>query len=164
MNGGHEGDRYLSTHGYYVHRLIVVAFLGPIPKGNQVNHKNGRKRCNYLTNLELVTHSENIQHAFKSGAHDSWTLSNFEIERRAVINDMRKTNNYWAVYDENLKYIRSYPSQEDASKSIGVSRQTANNSFRLGRLILGQLYICMPSQYKQLNENVANRAIGEVCN
>lgn len=50
-----------------VHRLVVEAFIGPIPKGKEVNHKNGVKTDNRLCNLEVVTPKENIHHAHASG-------------------------------------------------------------------------------------------------
>lgn len=46
--------------GFLVHRLVVTSFIGPIPKGMEVNHINEDKRDNRLENLELVTHKENI--------------------------------------------------------------------------------------------------------
>lgn len=47
----------------FVHRLVFEAFKGPIPKGLEINHKNGIKHDNRLENLELVTKSENLKHA-----------------------------------------------------------------------------------------------------
>lgn len=46
-----------------IHRLVVTAFLGPIPAKMWVNHKNGIKGDNRLENLEVVTPSENHCHA-----------------------------------------------------------------------------------------------------
>lgn len=51
----------------YVHRLIAQTFLGDIPKGHNVNHKDGNKSNNSLSNLEIVTFSENQKHAYKLG-------------------------------------------------------------------------------------------------
>lgn len=44
------------------HRLVAETFLGPIPKGKEVNHKNLDKHCNSVDNLEYVTRKQNILH------------------------------------------------------------------------------------------------------
>lgn len=51
----------------YVHFLVSDAFLGPKPLGLTVNHKNGVKTDNVLGNLEYVTYSENVKHAYRLG-------------------------------------------------------------------------------------------------
>lgn len=55
----------IKTHVYdrLVHRLVAEAFIGPCPKGKEVNHKNGNRRDNRVENLEYVTHRENLLHA-----------------------------------------------------------------------------------------------------
>ena len=49
----------------YAHRLVWVYHNGPIPRGLEVNHIDGNKSNNRLSNLEVVTRSENQQHAMK---------------------------------------------------------------------------------------------------
>ena len=44
---------------YNLHRMVWTMFRGPIPYGLQIDHKDGDKSNNDLTNLELVTHQEN---------------------------------------------------------------------------------------------------------
>lgn len=50
-----------------VHRLVAAAFIGPLPDGLQVNHMNGDRFDNRAANLEYVTGSENMQHAYATG-------------------------------------------------------------------------------------------------
>lgn len=72
-------DKFLkptkSTNGYLMlgsqlgslHRLLVETFISKIPKNMVVNHKDGNKENNDLSNLEIVTYSENTIHAYKTG-------------------------------------------------------------------------------------------------
>lgn len=59
----HKGARFYGT----VHSLVAIAFLGPRPENMQINHKDGNKRNNALTNLEYLSPSENKLHALDLG-------------------------------------------------------------------------------------------------
>ena len=46
-----------------VHRMIWEAFNGQIEGRLEINHKDLDRSNNMLTNLELITHQENLKHA-----------------------------------------------------------------------------------------------------
>ena len=46
-----------------VHRVVWEAFNGPIQGRLEINHKDLNRANNHLSNLELATHQQNIQHA-----------------------------------------------------------------------------------------------------
>lgn len=47
-----------------IHRMVVEAFIGPIPDTLHVNHRNGAKDDNRAENLEIVTRSQNMIHRY----------------------------------------------------------------------------------------------------
>lgn len=52
---------------FYLHRIVADAFI-PNPEGNkEVNHIDGNKHNNKVSNLEWVSHSENGKHAYRIG-------------------------------------------------------------------------------------------------
>ena len=52
---------------YFIHRLVLIAFKGYDKQRIFVNHINGKKQDNRLENLEWVTSSENMKHAYRIG-------------------------------------------------------------------------------------------------
>lgn len=48
---------------YRMHRLIAEAFLGPVPDGMEINHKNGTRDDNRIENLEIVDRAQNMIHS-----------------------------------------------------------------------------------------------------
>ena len=50
-----------------ISRLVAVAFLPNHENKPQVNHRNGNRGQNWVTNLEWATAAENTQHAVDTG-------------------------------------------------------------------------------------------------
>ena len=60
-------DKKKSLH--YVHRLVLVTFVGPPPIGMEGCHGNGNALDNRLKNLRWDTRSGNVRDMIKHGTH-----------------------------------------------------------------------------------------------
>ena len=58
-----NGKSYRKT----VHRIVAKSFIPNPENKEQVNHIDGNKQNNNISNLEWNTRSENMQHAYKTG-------------------------------------------------------------------------------------------------
>lgn len=116
-----EGKRHYKR----VHRLLYEAFYGKIPEDLFINHIDGKKDNNELSNLELVTNSENIKHFHKYNSQRKYNISvynksdnsflgNFttmkslcdelNLNRKTVtsiVNGIKSTNNYPYIFVNN---------------------------------------------------------------
>ena len=48
-----------------IHRVVIENFLGNIPNGMEIDHKDGNRTNNNLSNLRMVTRSENMLAMYK---------------------------------------------------------------------------------------------------
>lgn len=98
-----------------VHRLVYLAFNGPIPAGMTVNHKDTNKSNNTPDNLELMTNAENVKHGFANGCYG---------KRLGTKNNMAK------LTEDAARDIKtSYPaiSVRDLCKKYGVTKHAIYN-------------------------------------
>ena len=101
---GYEKVQLLSTdnkrHRYSIHRLILENFNPVIGmECLQVNHIDGNKRNNALSNLEWVTCIENIHHAMEHNLRS-------EINGGAKLTPQQVIEIYYRV-NQNLETVRS---------------------------------------------------------
>ena len=60
-------NKYGKTYTRFIHRLMALAFIPHPLQKKYINHRNGMKTDNHLENLEWVTMSENMLHAYQIG-------------------------------------------------------------------------------------------------
>lgn len=65
-DGKYYGIRYKNKY-LKAHRVIYRKFIGNLNERLTINHKDGNKLNNNLSNLELITHKENCKHAGEIG-------------------------------------------------------------------------------------------------
>lgn len=67
IKGGYKVIRLnkadVKNKGYLIHRLVYEAFVGKIPHGMEINHKDQNTANNSLCNLEICTHKYNVNYA-----------------------------------------------------------------------------------------------------
>lgn len=97
-NGKHQNFR--------IHRLIALAFI-PNPENKEtINHKDGNKLNNEISNLEWATRAENTRHAWKNGL------------TKAVLGEK---NGACKFSDATIKKIREYVSRTNKTyKECGM--------------------------------------------
>lgn len=61
-----------SRKKHYIHRMAASTWIGIIPDKYTVNHIDGDKSNNNISNLEIVTRKENNDHAVRTGLRKRW--------------------------------------------------------------------------------------------
>lgn len=94
------------------HRLVAQTFIPNPNNYPQVNHKDGNKQNNNVTNLEWCTASYNIKHAFDNG---------LKKPKKGKENVCSKSI---CQYDKNMNLIKIWGSMKEAEREIGVDHST----------------------------------------
>ena len=106
---------YPSGKTYTIHRLVAKAFLDNFENKPQVNHKNGIKTDNKVSNLEWCTNKDNIIHAY-----DNNLITSCKGEKNAMAK----------LTDSQVIEIRNNPKYKDLNykeiaKIFNIAHETA---------------------------------------
>ena len=106
---------------FAIHQVVAQAFLDNLENKPIVNHINGVKTDNNISNLEWATYSENLSHAYSTGLRRS-------VSAQAVgeKNYKRKLKPEQVIEIKRLLAAGNMTHKEIAKK-YGVSRSTVGN-------------------------------------
>lgn len=124
VNLSKEGKKFR----FLVHRLVAMAFIPNPEKKKTVNHIDGDKANNVLSNLEWATHSEQILHAIDTGLRPN---QNFRWDRK--------------LSDETVHRICQY--LEDGFQTIEIARILGTERHVVKNIKSGTQYKDIVSEY-----------------
>ena len=116
-----------------IHRLVYETFVGKIPKGYQIHHKDGNKQNNELENLAMLTPREHALETIKQNPHCLDGMIAYNKGR--IIDDGRKRYakskepksrfKYGKILQYSLdgEFINSYTNAADAYRDTGVCQR-----------------------------------------
>jgi HNH endonuclease/NUMOD4 motif len=120
-----HGDRGVQSW-HTVHSLVMTAFRGPRPEGYEINHKDGNKNNNRLSNLKYVTPKKNHEHAAKmgltAGGDRHWTRKHPEMRLRGTKNPRAR------LTEQDVREIRRRHAAGDSYSLLALEFDTPQSN------------------------------------
>lgn len=124
-------------HIKYVHRLLMEHFRATEKQKDTINHIDGDKTNNDLSNLEWLSYAENNQHAYDNGLKKMSKEGRQKVSK--AISERNRTNPMRSIkidcFDLDGNKIGTYKSKQEACEKLGVSRKVVNNKTKRQKFI-----------------------------
>lgn len=104
---------------WHVHRLVLLAFVGPLPEGMQSRHLDGDETNNHLSNLTYGTVSQNVLDKVRHGTYRNGQNTKTECIRGHAFDD---ENTY--VNPRGHRVCRTCSRMHNARRGSGECRTT----------------------------------------
>jgi len=83
-----------------IHRLVGIAFIDNPNHFDQINHKDGNKHNNNVSNLEWCDCRYNQVHAWETGLRETLKFAQIEKEENKIINIFDSLNDIRKSYED----------------------------------------------------------------
>jgi hypothetical protein len=119
------------TRSYRVHRLIAMAFIENKSNLSDVNHKNGKKNDNRLSNLEWCSPSQNSIHAYEMNLRKS---PNYWEGKFGALHNLSKAVE---MRSKEGIIIKTFASIREAERITGIANQNITKCLKGKRASAG---------------------------
>jgi hypothetical protein len=104
------------TKKFLVHRLVAIAYLHTIENKKIINHLDGNKKNNDISNLEWCNNSENLKHAYRIGLYTD--IKRAGVYGKYTVKFAQKANEK-LVFDTQTGIF--YESAKEASELLKIN-------------------------------------------
>lgn len=124
----------------YIHRLVAQTFISNHNNYPVVNHIDGNKQNNNVSNLEWCTYSYNVKHAYKNNL------------MRLIYGSDHKCSKSYVETDLEYNYIRKFTGSKEEERKLSYTRDSISKCARGDTLKLKNYIYLFEEEYFEDNK------------